>query len=1854
MALSMGCMGAAKAATPSFSCSAAKAPIEKIICSDDALAQADAEMAKAYQALRQTLDTTARSDLLQCQRKWLQARFSSCNIPTEGDVKPDAMAPLAACLGKLYQVHTAELTAAAAVTAHVTAALDRTVFPATGRQETILSIGRFGRYAISTKSGQGTAVQLVSRMAGPGVPAGEPGSSDGRLDEFLGQGKYKIVLQSSAKGSGEVELEVHDFAELNAQPAPRLTELKLVQGELDDFQQRSYWLEITERRTVAIEAAGRNLADLRLWRDGNWLVDATPEAADSEPAPGKPLAVRHLVTTLEPGFYLISAYGGPTLPWAKTAETHPFYLRLGIPKIGEGGRLAHIASPFGIDRYIVPASANYFRLELPEAEAADLSVTAYKESAPYSAGEKIGITKKSKLPVAEFTDGSSDKGEKLVTISREAGKPYVLQQFKSVSRYAFDGSGDYWISTIHSGYGDDNIDATAVLTERVAVGAEHIIEKSVPVLDGNARWSRRFNLLGTATAFFHVTEAGSYQIEANTPDKGAEAEYRFEPLVEFPQNYAAPDYQLAGQAWKLEPGYYVLTLRPKEKGKGILSVTVRGEKATAGIADAASQAKATSVTWPSVSLKADTAYTLIGNDQPDVQVGVVLRHLPIDLGDDLPISLAPGQSLDVPVTAQKGDTVTAVAEAAEPLNFAVDKGAAVTAWTAVEGQHVITVKNDGNKPISLTLHETPVELAPETPLPAMSAATLAQIPVFPPLLANEPVFFDVAAAEKRSFNVTVKQPGLYRLETSGLLQTEGAIRTPTVIALDRQSNNGTGRNFLIQQYLGEGDYQLTMGAQGQTQGHLGLTLTPTTLDDGGQLSLQLPARHALPAGHGLAYSFTIAKAGRYHLRALGLNREITMRLEDADGWPLVKPGDPADLDYDFAPGSYRLVVLPQPVDAKIITTIEALPMAPELNGHGPFDLALNKTQSYQWLEPVDGEPRQPDLWRFTLPAASTVSIDLPRGVRGKLHAVPATSGDFPEVNGGETWSRDLPAAVYQLEVSSRTPNNRLDYTLTVSTADLVAGGTRAIEVPGDVAVSIGGDAITEISSTGNQDMRGWLYDDQGKLVASNDDRANDWNFAITGRLPAGKYRLHVEPVGSAKGQTTVQVVQSVELATPPLLVGQDRNLAGGDGYLLPLQIAAVDEQAGSHLLVISARAPGTITGLSLERRQDGKWQTIGQATAENPWLVAPTATAIARDGDYRLRVWAVDHNPAPVMLQTRLVLPMEAKQQEFIAPGGAGVALVPVDGVAPPLGVAAVTLAAPSSFQVQQAPSDLRASGDDNAQALMPLAGSVIFGTGKKLFVAARLPAMDPASRVAVTPIVPGATSIALTLPADGPADGADTSIIDRDLGGGHPILWLAESRLGQPGIALDRDLTTSRQKLFGLAMSDQSAVAVSIEQGRNNPVIKLWNAGNQDAALPLTLRRIDFQVPTAQTMDWETGDIALAAGQAMAVKLPQGLKRLQLALPPQVAVMTSKQGKRLDVIWSGSQGRAITVESDADRVALLSAANSESHVGIGLVQLASRDALPALGGGRVLKQYAASAGTLRLPVRLTDAEDKKLRQGQALRLHVAGAVTQAAFLGLDGQLITGDAGDSTGLPIAGGGMIEIDHQAGLVVAWVDGGDSLLASGKDRRMTTISAASVVPLAGPAQSLKVTLAEPKFLHLATSIPVLASVFGAAGTDHLQVFPNGADLSLYVPAGDTVINLQAADTGDLAGAATVTLTDIVAIGEGLGPRQRLAPGESRLFSFVVPDERDIGVGVRGSADVAHCRLLDATGAELGAGVVQMQHLQKGTYLLAIDAPVDGSSIDVQPAVVGIAKPDGSPPDDVKRDYLSLAGLKPKQQE
>jgi hypothetical protein len=121
---------------------------------------------------------------------------------------------------------------------------------------------------------------------------------------------------------------VHRFSERNGAQPPLLVELKPVDSSLDDFEQRTYWLEVKERRQVILDAqqhgyqlgehcqggayavsmpaidaiAARGWLDCRLWL-GTYVaedsvvslwVKALGFDALGMSNPGEPFAIRHI------------------------------------------------------------------------------------------------------------------------------------------------------------------------------------------------------------------------------------------------------------------------------------------------------------------------------------------------------------------------------------------------------------------------------------------------------------------------------------------------------------------------------------------------------------------------------------------------------------------------------------------------------------------------------------------------------------------------------------------------------------------------------------------------------------------------------------------------------------------------------------------------------------------------------------------------------------------------------------------------------------------------------------------------------------------------------------------------------------------------------------------------------------------------------------------------------------------------------------------------------------------------------------------------------------------------------------------------------------------------------------------------------------------------------------------------------------------------------------------------------------------------------------------------------------------------------------------------------------------------
>jgi len=1805
MIASLALVNADEAATASFDCAIASAPIEKIICSDDNLAALDAELGRAYAAHRQGLRRDELAALRREQLQWLRSRLDTCDVPTAAD----ATAPddAVACLSDLYRQRIDDLKAGTASPAEPPPAAPAVAeAPTDGviRDEKIFTVDRAGRYAVRLESKVGAALQVIDRMAGPSALAGEIGKQDGRLDLLLDRGSYKAVMLTPEASAEHAALRVDAFRELNGAALPRLVELKPVVSDLDDLTQRSWWIEIAERRSVALEAAGRHLADLRLWKDGTWLVDATPAEASVEPETGRPLAVRRLATTLEPGLYLLTAYGGVGEAWAKGSDARPLYLRFGIPTLAEAARLRRTASPFGIDRFLVPKPANHFRLQLAAPDTAALTVSPYNPAAPFGgAGSRGEIAKNSRNPVAEVTTSPSGDFQ-LVTVERQPEQPYLLQNFYSAWVYPFKGPGNYWIEVIHAATSDDDADLTGVLTQ-IGPEREHIVAASTIELGAGEAWRRRFNLLGTITLYISFAVPGEYLVTAE--GENVDAEFRFEPVGPKPSNYRVPAFERGDHQWSLERGIYLLTVAPRPEKKGIATVTVKPVGFSGPITPAPRRGV---VAMRSQAFASGADYRLYVGELPGVSAGVVQRKLPIDLAADLPMTLRPHEHIDLAVTVPDGSdgTLSLTAEDGKAVAFALDDAPPAAGQHARPGPHRLGIANDGDHHLPVTLQFLRDDLQPEAPLREMTAERLKALPVFPALAPGKPAYLDLAKGEQRSFNIAVTAPALYRLESGGLLRTQGNLRTRIVTSLARGDANGVGRNFLIQNYLREGDYQISLNPGGASAGHLSLQLTTAPILDRGALSLGIPSRATLNPGSAVRYDFRIDHKGTYALTAMGMNRSFPLRVEDADGWPVTAPIVNGRLSRVFLPGLYHATLLPTAVEGRSLALLEEMKPPVEYKGHGPHQLPFDAEVASEWLEPAAGGERSPDRWRFHLPAPADVALAIGDGMIGTLlREAGGNEAQVAELLRGPGWQSALEAGDYRLELTSIRPNNHLQYTLSLKTQQLLVGQSRSIEAPAEVPVSLGGDDLVELSSFGSPDVRARLYGATNRLIAANDDRADDWNFDIAATLAAGRYRLKVDPVGQDKATTRVDLFRPLEKAEAVLQVPGTAAAHDAALHTYPLALPA---DAG--LLVIAAQSQDALS-LSLERAAEDKtWRSVASAAGSSPLVAVPVA---AGSRGYRVRLWSTDRKPAEMGLVARFVAPSPASEGALAS----GLSPGRVAGIEPPAFAAAVTPARPGALHLDGADGRLSWSSAPGIAATSDPSGMIIAGEAPVWLLD-----RAAAARKLTAARVEFASETRLVLPP-----GQSRVALAAKPGAG-PRLFLAQSRFGQPGIVLGEPGTANAS----MGVAANSTVAVG--RGDAETVLRLWNASDAGEPLQFTLREIDFAAPQRETLAAGAHDAALAATTARLYDLGSGMKRLHLLLPPATAVVLRQGGTTLATFWPDVSSRSYTAELPADSLLLLHLGAGEARAAVAWNALDTPPAALALG--HVFKRYDSAAGVLRLEVSVPVA----LNLAAAYTLRVHGSPAEASFVGADGQVRRGRE-----LTINGPGTLFVDHGPGLVAAWLENpgmAEPVVALELD------GTPRIIKLDGAEKRFALSPKTPVLLSLRTTAPVIATIVPPDGHGVTEAFAEGGRIDRYLPAGATRIMLQSAAEGALAGDAEFIETPVTPIGEGLGDPVQLGAGETRLYGFTLTKRLTIGVGLRASVDIAQCRLLDAGGKTLGTGIVQLHELPAGTFLLAVTAPADAAPIEIRPALVGLREPDTGPPDEVKRQYLQLVGRLP----
>src|SRR5206468_9720449 len=130
-------------------------------------------------------------------------------------------------------------------------------------------------------------------------------------------------------------------------------------------------------------------------------------------------------------------------------------------------------------------------------------------------------------------------------------------------------------------------------------------------------------------------------------------------------------------------------------------------------------------------------------------------------------------------------TLHADADDGTVLPLAVDGGTAVASPTLKPGLHRLEVRHAGPTTINYTLALDPVRLQATAALPPLPDPSRATPPELPTLTDGRPQFFDLERNADVTFLLRADTPALYRLQTTGLLATEGRLRTRTATGFAR-------------------------------------------------------------------------------------------------------------------------------------------------------------------------------------------------------------------------------------------------------------------------------------------------------------------------------------------------------------------------------------------------------------------------------------------------------------------------------------------------------------------------------------------------------------------------------------------------------------------------------------------------------------------------------------------------------------------------------------------------------------------------------------------------------------------------------------------------------------------------------------------------------------------------------------------------------------------------------------------------------------------------------------------------------------------------------------------------------------
>ncbi|MFL5319167.1 MAG: hypothetical protein ACJ790_05885, partial [Myxococcaceae bacterium] len=420
--------------------------------------------------------------------------------------------------------------------------------PAKGAQEAIVTLDRAARVVIKAQSGSGTSCTLVDHVQGPFSSSGSAGRTNCTIDALLDAGTYKLRLNSKRKGKGNVALTVSEYKELHPQPS-KLEPRHELREQLKPQEQASFWISIDKRQPVTLRVSGRYVGEIRLWRNGEWLEEVTPQDTSPRPRAGQPIYEWWLETFLEPGNYLLTAYGTGSKAWTDTTtEDASLTVAYGFP-MGTPERIATVTlNSHGLATVELPEKpiAAFLSRESASKSATRLSVHAIAADGSTSmfSSPQATCSIEEKALVPECSAMANQSGRHVALLRGEPGTQVSLQWAPLLQTVWADGaygsswqmqnfenpsSGEFLLSVHETPLDVDSPPLGCILEEQMTDGDWMERARDILPVASDRPFKRQFNYDGSSSSIWvDITRSESYLFATSGDRKNRCELYRME------------------------------------------------------------------------------------------------------------------------------------------------------------------------------------------------------------------------------------------------------------------------------------------------------------------------------------------------------------------------------------------------------------------------------------------------------------------------------------------------------------------------------------------------------------------------------------------------------------------------------------------------------------------------------------------------------------------------------------------------------------------------------------------------------------------------------------------------------------------------------------------------------------------------------------------------------------------------------------------------------------------------------------------------------------------------------------------------------------------------------------------------------------------------------------------------------------------------------------------------------------------------------------------------------------------------------------------------------------------------------